>query len=270
MLLFPPAKINLGLSIISKRNDGYHELETCMLPIPFFDILEILPANEFSFHQSGLEIPGLKGDNLCEKAFRLLHKKHTIPNAMIHLRKQIPMGAGLGGGSSDAAYILKGLNELFRLELSDEDLENLAAELGSDCPFFIKNEAQLAKGRGEKLTPVNLTLKGYFLVLLNPGIHVGTKEAYAGVKPSMKEKPLEVLLENPISIWQNEIINDFEQSIFANHPKIETLKQELINVGAMYAAMSGSGSSVFGIFQNEVEIPSILKEDLVFSGYFES
>ena len=270
MILFPPAKINLGLSIISKRNDGYHELETCMLPIPFFDVLEVLPANEFSFQQSGLEIPGATGDNLCEKAFRLLQEKFSIPNAMIHLRKQIPMGAGLGGGSSDAAYVLKGLNELFHLDLSDEVLENLADELGSDCPFFIKNEAQLARGRGEKLSPMNLTLKGYYLVLLNPGIHVGTKEAYAGVKPCLKGKTLEVLLENPISMWQNEIINDFEQSIFTNHPKIETLKQELINTGAIYAAMSGSGSSVFGIFQKEVEIPANLKEDLVFKGYFES
>ena len=270
MISFPPAKINLGLSILEKRKDGYHELETCMLPIPFYDILEILPAIEFSFLQTGLKIPGASGDNLCEKAFRLLQEKYAIPNVMMHLRKQIPMGAGLGGGPSDAAYVLSGLNELFQLQLSDEILENLAAELGSDCPFFIKNEAQMARGRGEKLTPMNLTLKGYYLVLLNPGIHVGTKEAYAGVTPSYKEKSLEVLLENPISAWQDLIVNDFESSIFVNHPKIAELKNELLKSGAIYASMSGSGSSVFGLFKQEIELISCsedFKNSLVFNGF---
>ena len=270
MILFPPAKINLGLSILEKRSDGYHELETCMLPIPFYDILEILPANEFSFLQSGLKIPGASGDNLCEKAFRLLQEKYAIPNVMIHLRKQIPIGAGLGGGSSDAAYVLSGLNELFQLQLSTEILENLAAELGSDCPFFIKNEAQMARGRGEKLSVINLTLKGYYLILLNPGIHVGTKEAYAGVKPFHKEKSLESLLENPVSAWQELIVNDFETSIFMNHPKIEELKNELLKNGAIYASMSGSGSSVFGIFKQKIELISCsddFKNSQIFNGY---
>jgi 4-diphosphocytidyl-2-C-methyl-D-erythritol kinase len=270
MILFPPAKINLGLSIVEKRNDGFHELETCMLPIPFYDILEILPSENFSFFQTGFKIPGIQGENLCEKAFRLMKEKKAVPNVTIHLRKQIPMGAGLGGGSSDAAYVLSGLNELFQLQLSNEVLENLAAELGSDCPFFIKNEAQMARGRGEKLTQMNLTLKGYYLVLLNPGIHVGTKEAYAGVTPSYKVKSLEVLLENPISAWQDLIINDFEASIFVNHPKIAELKNELLKSGAIYASMSGSGSSIFGLFKQEIELISCsedLKNSLIFNGY---
>jgi 4-diphosphocytidyl-2-C-methyl-D-erythritol kinase len=270
MILFPPAKINLGLSIVEKRNDGYHELETCMLPIPFYDILEILPSENFTFLQSGLEIPGAQGENLCEKAFRLMKEKHAVPNVMMHLRKQIPMGAGLGGGSSDAAYVLKGLNELSQLRLSDEILEKLAAELGSDCPFFIKNEAQMARGRGEKLSPMNLTLKGYYLVLLNPGIHVGTKEAYAGVSPCYKEKTLEELLENQISAWNNLIVNDFEASIFVNHPRIAELKNELLKSGAIYASMSGSGSSVFGLFKKEIELNSCsedIKNSLVFYGF---
>jgi len=270
MILFPPAKINLGLSIVEKRNDGYHELETCMLPIPFYDILEILPSENFSFLQSGLEIPGTQGENLCEKAFRLMKEKQGVPNVTIHLRKQIPMGAGLGGGSSDAASVLKGMNELFQLRLSDDVLENLAADLGSDCPFFIKNEAQIARGRGEKLSPMNLTLKGYYLVLLNPGIHVGTKEAYAGVTPCFKEKSLEILLENPISVWQDLIVNDFEASIFKNHPKIAELKNELLKNGAIYASMSGSGSSIFGLFKQEIELISYsedFKNSLIFNGF---
>lgn len=270
MILFPPAKINLGLSILQKRSDGYHEVETCMIPIPFYDILEILPAKEFSFLQTGLMIPGVSGDNLCEKAFRLLQEKYAIPNVMIHLRKQIPMGAGLGGGSSDAAYVLSGLNELFQLQISDEFLEILAAELGSDCPFFIKNEAQIAKGRGEKLTPINLTLKGYYLVLVNPRIHVGTKEAYAGVTPCQKKKSLEFLLENPISEWKDVIVNDFEESIFINHPKIAKLKNELLNCGAIYASMSGSGSSVYGLFKQEIELMSYsedFKNSIFFNGF---
>jgi len=267
MILFPPAKINLGLSILEKRSDGYHELETCMLPIPFYDILEILPADEFLFQQTGLEILGIAGDNLCEKAFCLIQKKYAIPNVLIHLRKQIPIGAGLGGGSSDGAYVLKGLNDVFELELSDEKLEHLAAELGSDCPFFIKNEAQIATGRGEKLSPINLTMSGFYLVLLNPGIHIGTKEAYAGVFSSKKEVSLVKLLASPFDDWQKVICNDFESSIFLNHPKIKELKNELVDLGALYASMSGSGSSVFGIFKDKVELPESRKSDIVFQGF---
>src|SRR5690606_33994765 len=178
MILFPPAKINIGLNIVSKRTDGYHELESCMISIPLFDIIEIQPSKELKWMQSGLKIDSSIDDNLCIKAFRLLQTKYAIPNVTIHLRKQIPMGAGLGGGSADAAYVLKGLNKLFNLNISDQELANLAATLGSDCPFFIFDSAQMATGRGEILKSIALDLNGYHLVVIKPTIHINTKEAY--------------------------------------------------------------------------------------------
>lgn len=268
MILFPPAKINLGLQILRKRDDGYHEIATCMVPFPLFDIIEILPAADFSFRSSGLVVDGDVDSNLCVKAFQLLKNRHQISNVYMHLRKQIPMGAGLGGGSSDAAYVLKGLNGLFALNLSLEQLESYAAELGSDCPFFIRNEAQIARGRGEVLSPINLTLKGKFLLVLNPQIHVGTKEAYAGVVPNENQVNLLELLALPLNEWQSKVINDFEEGIFQNHPLIGQLKEELIALGAEYAAMSGSGSSVFGIFKEPIELPEShpMKKFEVFCG----
>lgn len=270
MIVFPPAKINLGLSISAKRTDGYHELETVMIPIPFVDILEIIPAKSFEFHSSGIAIPSATNDNLCVKAFELIRQKHNIPNVYMHLRKQIPMGAGLGGGSSDAAYVLKTLNELFELRLSLETLEEYAAQLGSDCPFFIQTIPQLAKGRGEVLTPIPLTLHSYYLVLLNPGIHVGTKEAYAGVIPQVKENSILDFVLQEVSSWQENLVNDFEKSVFAQFPEIAKLKENLLQNGAIYAAMSGSGSSVFGIFKDKPEIPSSLLDFVVFQGFFEA
>ena len=268
MILFPPAKINLGLNILSKREDGYHEIETCMIPIPFTDILEIAQSESFEFLQSGLEIAGIPGSNLCERAFWLLKDLYGISNVRIHLRKQIPMGAGLGGGSSDAAYVLKGLNELFNLKISSQELENIASQLGSDCPFFIQNKPQLARGRGEVLTEIDLVMKGKYLVLLNPGIHVGTKEAYDGVTPRLPKEQLEQVLMSPIESWNLKLKNQFENHIFINHPRIAALKQALFDQGAKHAAMSGSGSSVFGIFEEKpTEISEFLKQNLVFKGY---
>jgi 4-diphosphocytidyl-2-C-methyl-D-erythritol kinase len=268
MILFPPAKINLGLNILSKREDGYHEIETCMIPVPFTDILEITESESFEFLQSGLEIVGIPGSNLCEQAFWLLKDLYGISNVRIHLRKQIPMGAGLGGGSSDAAFVLKGLNELFNLKISLQELENIASQLGSDCPFFIQNKPQLARGRGEVLTEIDLVMNGKYLVLLNPGIHVGTKEAYDGVTPRLPKEQLEQVLTSPIESWNLKLKNQFENHIFINHPRISALKQALLDQGAKYAAMSGSGSSVFGIFEDKpAEISEFLKQNLVFQGY---
>lgn len=241
-----------------------------MIPIPFGDILEILPAEKFEFHASGIKIPSNSDDNLCVKAYELLRESHQIPPVYIHLRKQVPMGAGLGGGSSDAAYVLKALNELFDLHLSEVTMENYAAQLGSDCPFFIKNMPQLAKGRGEVLSPISLTLHGYYLVLLNPGIHVGTKEAYAGVSPQVKEKSILDYVQQPLSSWQENVINDFEKSVFAQFPAIEHLKISLLESGAIYAAMSGSGSSVFGIFREKTELPDSMRAFVVFQGFFQA
>ena len=268
MILFPPAKVNLGLHILSKRSDGYHEIETCMMPIPFTDILEITKADEFQFLQTGLTIPGNSDSNLCVKAFHLLKQKYGIQNVRIHLRKQIPMGAGLGGGSSDAAYVLKGLNELFSLNISISELEAMAAELGSDCPFFIQDKPQIAKGRGEILNGIDLNLKGKYLILLNPGIHVGTKEAYAGVSPRIPDKSIAELISEPIEQWQNSLVNDFEESIFENYQLIRQLKEQLVESGAVYASMSGSGSSLFGIFDEKpIENQLQFRKYLVFEGW---
>lgn len=251
MILFPPAKINLGLHILFKRTDGYHELETSMIPIPFYDILEIIPSETFKFKQTGLTISGDPASNLCVKAYELMKHTYAIPPVMIHLRKIIPMGGGLGGGSSDAAFVVSGLNQLFNLDISTDKLEELAAQLGSDCPFFIKNVPQIAKGRGELLSEVQLNLKGYYLKLINIGIHVGTKEAYAGAKFSNNPKPLADILKQPISHWKNELVNDFEHTVFALHPSLAELKSNMYKEGALYAAMSGSGSTMFGIYEHK-------------------
>ena len=251
MILFPPAKINLGLHILFKREDGFHELETVMTPIPFTDILEILPAKSFEFQQSGIPIPGDTSSNLCVKAYELMKYEYQIPPIFIHLKKMIPMGGGLGGCSADAAYILTGINTLFNLNLSDLTLEELESRLGSDCPFFIKNSTQVAKGRGEILSPIELDLKGYFLKIINIGLHVGTKEAYADAQFSTSSKTVSEIVSQPISSWKNELTNDFEKTVFSIYPELNQMKENLYSEAAIYAAMSGSGSTMFGIFEKK-------------------
>jgi 4-diphosphocytidyl-2-C-methyl-D-erythritol kinase len=266
MISFPNAKINLGLHITSKRKDGYHDIETCMVPIPLFDALEMIIDKRGEWNSSGLPIPGEAKDNLILKAERLLKKDFPgLPNLNIHLHKNIPMGAGLGGGSADGAFALKLMNNLFDLHLDDYFLEEYAAVLGSDCPFFIQNTPQIARGRGELLEPIDLSLKGVHLVLVNPGIHVGTKEAYAGVIPSTPKVKLEEVLADR-SRWKDELVNDFEPSIFQNHPDIRKIKEKLYASGAFYAAMSGSGSSVFGLFDEKPSGLSWKEEYFIFEG----
>ncbi|WP_339867789.1 4-(cytidine 5'-diphospho)-2-C-methyl-D-erythritol kinase [uncultured Algoriphagus sp.] len=252
MISFPNAKINLGLHITSKRKDGYHDIETCMIPIPLSDALEMIIENKkTTFESSGLNIPGETKDNLILKAYQLLKKDFpNLPHLSIHLHKNIPMGAGLGGGSADAAFALTLMNNLFDLILDDFFLEEYAAQLGSDCAFFIENTPKIATGRGEILEPIALNLKGTHLVLINPGIHIGTKEAYAGVTPSTPKVKLEEVLADKRR-WKDELVNDFEASIFPNHPEIARIKDKLYENGAYYAAMSGSGSSVFGLFEEK-------------------
>lgn len=251
MISFPNAKINLGLHITAKRKDGYHDIETCMVPIPLFDALEMILDKKATWNSSGLEIPGDPKENLILKAEKLMKKDFpALPNLNIHLHKNIPMGAGLGGGSADGAFALKLMNNLFDLHLDDFFLEEYAAELGSDCPFFIDNTPKIARGRGEILEPIDLSLKGTYLVLINPGIHVGTKEAYAGVTPAPPKVKLEEVLADR-SRWKAELVNDFEPSIFQNHPQIAEIKEKLYGAGAFYSAMSGSGSSVFGLFEEK-------------------
>lgn len=261
MISFPNAKINLGLHITSKRKDGYHEIESCMIPIPLFDALEVIIDNKkTTFESSGLNIPGETKDNLILKAYQLFKKDFpNLPHLNIHLHKNIPMGAGLGGGSADAAFALNLMNNLFDLILDDFFLEEYAAQIGSDCAFFIENKPKIARGRGELLEPVNLDLSGTHLVLINPGIHIGTKEAYAGVTPTVPSVKLEEVLADK-NRWKDELVNDFEASIFPNHPEIAAIKNKLYESGAYYAAMSGSGSSVFGLFKEKPERIELNKE----------
>lgn len=251
MILFPPAKINLGLNVLKKRVDGFHDLDTCMIPIPLCDVLEILPAKEFSFQQTGLVIEGESTNNIVIKAFKLVQQYYNIGNVYIHLRKNIPMGAGLGGGSADGTYTILALNEIFNLQLSNERMRELSGELGSDCPFFVENKAQIAKGRGELLSPVNLDLSGYYLKLINPNVHISTAEAYAGVGFYDGARSVEQIIKQPISTWKGQLQNSFEESAFNNHSVLERIKNELYSEGAIYAAMSGSGSTMFGVFKEE-------------------
>lgn len=254
MLSFPNAKINLGLNIISKRADGYHNIESCFYPIPWNDALEILPTHELKFTSSGLDIPGSPDSNLCLKAYHLLRSKFDIPPVHIHLHKVIPMGAGLGGGSADGAFTLKMLNELFELGLNVVDLQPLAGQLGSDCPFFIKNTPQLATNTGTDLEEVGVDLDGYILLIKNPGIHIGTQEAYSNVSPKQAKDSIREVIQKPVQQWKSKLLNDFEESVFPNHPEIFELKKELHENGALYASMTGSGSTVYGIFKEQPDL----------------
>lgn len=252
MVVFPNAKINLGLNIISKRPDGYHNISSVFYPLPFNDILEIIPADQFHFKSSGLEIPGKEEDNLIIKAYKLLKEDFNLPAVSIHLHKLIPMGAGLGGGSADCAFTITCLNTLFELNLTDEKMEEYASRLGSDCPFFIKNQPILAEGTGNIFSEVGLSLKGKYLVLIYPQLHVSTAQAYSGVSPHQPQTSVKEMVENTaISQWKDNLVNDFEISVFTQFPQIQSVKGELYTYGAQYASMTGSGASVFGIFDQK-------------------
>lgn len=248
MVNFPSCKINLGLHILNKRIDGYHEVATPMIALPLNDILEITLSAEDEFITTGLSIPG--EGNLCLDALNLMRANFPIPPVRIHLHKLIPMGGGLGGGSSNAASVLLLLNELFELNCSVELLESFAAQLGSDCAFFIKGGVQLCTGRGEILSPIAIPLSGYWIVLINNGTHVSTKTAFSKVQPLANRKEFSALLSYPISTWKDCIQNDFEQSVFSSFPELAAIKKELYEKGAIYASMSGSGATMYGIFKD--------------------
>lgn len=256
MILFPNAKINIGLFVTEKRPDGFHNLETIFYPVPdLADILEIkiadAPNGTVNFKNSGLLIDCPEEKNLVIKAYRLLEREFTLPAVNIHLHKIIPFGAGLGGGSADAAFMLVGLNSMFNLGLSEASLEKYAAELGSDCAFFIKNKPAFAHGRGELLEPIDLNLDEYQIVVEKPDVAVSTKEAYAGITPTPAPFNLRNINNLPIEEWRNHITNDFEKSILKAHPEIQEYKDLMYRQGAVYACMSGSGSAVFGIFKKQ-------------------
>ena len=265
MIAFPNIKINLGLSITEKRPDGYHNLETVFYPVALEDALEIRPLpkaslpeadKKITLHQYGMEIAGNPEDNLVTKAYSLLDKEFHLPPVEIHLYKHIPSGAGLGGGSSDAAFMMKLLNEQFHLNLSEEQLEIYAATLGADCAFFIKNKPVYAEGIGNIFSPIELSLKGYQIMIVKPDVFVSTREAFANIHPHHPEYPVKEVIRRPITEWKDILINDFESSVFPQHPVIGEIKEELYNQGALYASMSGSGS-VFGLFAPESSLPEI-------------
>ena len=251
MLCFPHAKINLGLYVTNKRSDGFHNIQTLFYPIPSHDILEIVPADKPALYLSGQALEGAAESNSCWKAYRLLQNDYDLPPVAIYLHKLIPAGAGLGGGSSDATHTLLMLNRLFELLLSDEQLLDYAAQLGSDCAFFTQTQPMLAEGRGELLRSVKLSLNGYYLLLVLPGVHVSTAEAYAGISPKAPQYALETTIHLPVEEWRQQLSNDFEEHIFRKYPLLSEIKTTLYNKGAVYAAMSGSGSTVFGLFTDE-------------------
>lgn len=257
MVIFPQCKINLGLQIKEKRKDGFHNIETIFYPINWKDIVEIIPSKtEGNFSASGIEIDGNATSNLCLKAYQLLKKDFpSLPECDIHLHKNIPIGAGLGGGSSDASSVLILLNTMFQLGLSNKQLEIYAGTLGSDCPFFIHHKPMLATGRGEILSAVDISLDGYSILLINPVVHINTGWAFSKLSSQKTTtNSISEIITLPIEEWQEKLMNDFEAPIFKAYPEIETIKKTLISAGAIYCAMSGSGSTVYGIFNNKIDL----------------
>jgi len=246
MIVYPNAKINIGLNVLEERADGYHEISSVFYPVKeLVDILEIIPGEDFSFSSSGIAIPG--NSNICAKAYDLLKADFGIENVQIYLHKQIPIGAGLGGGSADGAFTLKALNELFDLKLSNTELEKYALQLGADCPFFIENTQKYVTGKGEKMNEIDLDLLAYELKFIFPELHISTAEAYGGVILKYPETNLLDLMSKPIENWKGEVKNDFEISAFEKYPELEKMKEKLYADGAIYASMTGSGSVLYGV-----------------------
>lgn len=255
MILFPNAKINLGLHITEKRSDGFHNLESCFYPVPLNDLLEIIPAAQTAFEIGGTLVPGNLDTNLCVRAYELLKRDFELPPVQMYLHKLIPVGAGLGGGSADAAFTLSLLNEQFNLALSTEKLERYARQLGSDCAFFIQNRPLYCIEKGDHFQEIDVSLSGYTIVLVYPNLAISTAEAYANVRPQKPPRSLRTLLRAPVATWRKTIRNDFEASLFGLYPVLDTIKQELYQAGALYASMSGSGSTIYGIFEQAVHLP---------------
>ena len=257
MINFPIAKINLGLNVVSKREDGYHNLETVFYPVPIKDALEVFPMEDgfpsdvrCDLKVTNLFIDGDEQKNLVVKAYNMIAQDYELPRVHVHLYKHIPTQAGMGGGSSDCAYMIRLLNEMFSLGMSDEKMIGYAARLGADCAFFIKAQPAYAEGIGEKLQPISIDLSGYKMLVVRPNIPVSTKEAFSLITPQVPKKNCLDIVRQPIETWKDELVNDFERSVFAIHPEIGRLKEMMYEQGAVYAAMSGSGSSVFGLFRD--------------------
>jgi len=263
MLVFPNAKINIGLFITEKRPDDFHNLETIFYPINLTDILEFTESNDKTrFTNTGLRISGPKKNNLVLKAYYLIKNQYKLPELNIHLHKIIPFDAGLGGGSSDAAFMLKSLNSYFNLQISDDELKKYAQQLGSDCPFFIKNNPIFAEGTGNIFSEITFDLSRYYILIVKPDIHISTKDAFFEIIPEIPEISIKELIKLPINSWKGKISNDFEKSVFKLYPEIKQIKDNLYRAGALYAQMSGSGSAAFGFFKREPDIQKY------FTGYF--
>lgn len=260
MIVFPNCKLNLGLNVIRKREDGYHDIETVFYPVDICDALEVITANDANektveFATTGLNINGGEENNLCIKAYKLLKKDFSqLPSIKMHLHKAIPIGGGLGGGSADAAFTLLLLNKKFQLNLSQQQLINYASQLGSDCAFFIINKACFAQSRGEVLEQINCDLSTYQFLIVNPRIHVDTKWAYSKIQPAIPKKSIKQIIQQPAETWKNILVNDFEKPVTQYYPQLKSLKEKLYEQGAVFAAMTGSGSTFFGIYPKEQKI----------------
>jgi 4-diphosphocytidyl-2-C-methyl-D-erythritol kinase len=260
MVSFPNAKINLGLHITEKRQDGFHSIESCFYPVQWCDALEILVSNTTSFTTSGIEIPGASDSNLCLKVYQALKKEYMLPPVHIHLLKNIPIGAGLGGGSADAAFTIKLLNDLFSLNLSVTQMEDYLRPLGSDCAFFVNNKPVFAYDKGDRFSSIELSLKGYFIVIVYPEVHISTKEAYSSVIPKKSQVSIERILQKDIKEWKSLLKNDFEDALFPKYPVLKEIKETLYSKGALYASMTGSGSAVYGIFSEGTALKNAFPE----------
>lgn len=267
MILKPLAKINIGLTITEKRPDGYHNIETIFYPIPLCDCLTVEStkagaSGQLDFLCDGIKLLGAETDeNLCCKAYRILNADYRLPSTKIRLHKAIPAGAGLGGGSSDAAYTLRALNDLFQLNISVEELAQYASRLGSDCAFFLQNSPAFGTGKGDILEPIDLSLAGYYILLIKPPVFVSTSDAYSSVTPRKTQHHLPELIQAPVSEWRHTVFNDFEAPVFKKFPEINLIKEKLYDEGALYASLSGSGSTVYGIFDRKPDIITKLFQD---------
>jgi 4-diphosphocytidyl-2-C-methyl-D-erythritol kinase len=270
VVAFPNCKINIGLHVTEKRSDGFHNIETILVPVDWQDIFEIIPDEKSNgdsdFKSTGIRISGTKEKNLCFKAYELLNKHYNLPPVKMHLHKLIPVGAGLGGGSSDAAHSLLLLKKIFNLNITDEQAEDFAAQLGSDCPFFIRNKPAYAFGKGDDMEPIKLKLKNIYCVIVKPKIHISTVEAYSWIKPVKRDRSLKELIQLPLSDWKNNIENDFEKVVFERYPAIRNIKNRLYKLGALYASMSGSGSAVYGLFDEKKHLNTYFRSSIVWDG----
>ncbi len=269
MLSFPNCKINLGLKVLDERGDGYHNIESVFYPIPFRDVLEVVESNDTIdyYHYSGIPIPGDATENLCVKAVELLRADYEFPKISVHLHKVIAMGAGLGGGSSDASFLIKAIKEKFRLEISNLKMKELALQLGSDCPFFIENVPLGVTGRGELFSPASNALDGFYIVLISSGIHISTAKAYANImRNESGESPIDIVQTSDIESWKGRLTNDFEGYAFHEFPDLVQAKNHLYLLGAKYASMTGSGSTLYGIFESIPTTTELEKYGQIWTG----